>query len=145
MAGRILNRRELRRQSDAAELTRPDGVEDETDTDEEPEEAVSDDEGATEGSDEEGDEAPPKKVKKAPARPRKPRKPKVPPRMRARWGVYDGSMKQLALFDYKDRAGADTKVAELAGRKNGPFFVQLVKEPMPEEAAVPPAVNNASS
>ena len=74
-------------------------------------------------------------------RPRKPRKPKAPPRMRARWGVYDGSMKQLALFDYKDRAGAEAKVVEMAGKKNGPFFVQLVKEPMPEPepAEAPPA------
>jgi hypothetical protein len=56
--------------------------------------------------------------------------------MRARWGVFDGSMKRVAVFDFKDRADADAKVKELlATRKTGTFFVQLVKEPMPEDDA----------
>jgi hypothetical protein len=44
-------------------------------------------------------------------------------------------MKQVAIFDYNQRAAADQKVAELAAKKNGTFFLQLVKEPMPEPAA----------
>ena len=78
---------------------------------------------------------------KAPAaKARKPRKPKAAPRMRARWGVFDASMKQVASFDYKDRVAADAKVTELlATRKTGTFFLQMVKEAMPEDATLAPA------
>jgi len=41
-------------------------------------------------------------------------------------------MKQVALFDYNQRAAADQKVADLVAKKNGIFFLQMVKEPMPE-------------
>ena len=132
MAGRVLNRRELRRQADAADSVARDDLADEADA---PEEAA-DDEGVEEGAD---DEAPPPKAKKAAARPRKPRKSKAAPRLRARWGVFDASMKQVAIFDYKDRAAADAKVLDLlAAKKTGTFFLQLVKEPMPEDAAPAP-------
>jgi hypothetical protein len=122
MAGRILNRRDLRKQADEAEAR----------------ESPQDSEAAdTEGGAD--DESPrparkPAKAKAPAAKPRKPRKPKVAPRMRARWGVFDGSMKQVAIFDYNQRAAADEKAAELAAKKNGTFFLQLVKEPMPESA-----------
>jgi hypothetical protein len=120
MAGRVLNRRELRRQSDQAEQQAPEAS-------------------AAEGADVAATaaEAPVPKSKRAraktPAAPRvrKSRK-KEPPRMRARWGVFDASMKQLAVFDYNQRADADQKVADLSARKNGVFFLQIVKEPMPE-------------
>ena len=129
MAGRTLNRRELRRQSDAAEAASREGAEDEAE--------------ATEGSEEEGDEEAPATKAKAKAKPkasRKARKPKATPRMRARWGVFDSSIKQVAVYDYKDRAAADAKVAALlATRKTGTFFVQMVKEPMAEDAAPAPA------
>jgi hypothetical protein len=141
MAGRTLNRRELRRQSDAAEAASREGDEEEADAVEEDEEEAEEDEEAAEGSEEEDDEKAPAKRKakaKAKAKPkaaRKTRKPKVPPRMRARWGVFDSSMKQVAVFDYKDRPAAEAKVADLlATRKTGTFFLQLVKEPMPEDA-----------
>lgn len=75
-------------------------------------------------------------AEKAPkaAKPKKPRKKKEPPRLCARWAVYDGSMKQVAVFDYSQRDQADQKVAELAAKKNASYFIQLVKEPMPEPA-----------
>jgi hypothetical protein len=149
MAGRILNRRELRRQAEAAET--PAAAEDLDETDEEEEEDDDDEGGDDEGGDEaeasdegdeDDDEKPKKKSKaktktKAKAEPkaRKPRKPKAAPRMRARWGVFDASMKQLAIFDWNQRGEADAKVAELAAKKNGTFFVQIVKEPMAEAAA----------
>jgi hypothetical protein len=107
MAGRVLNRRELRKQNDAATETLP------------AEQKV----------------APAKKVrakKPASAAVRKPRKKKEPTRFRAHWGVFDAGMKRLALFDYNQRAEADLKVADLQAKKNGEFFVQMVKEPMPE-------------
>ena len=127
MAGRILNRRELRRQADEAEARA---------SPQDPEAADGDDEaedtGGAGGAD---DEAPrPAKAKAPAAKARKPRKPKVAPRMRARWGVFDASMKQVAIFDYNQRAAADEKAAELAAKKKGTFFLQLVKEPMPEPA-----------
>lgn len=125
MAGRILNRRELRKQSDAA-----DGV-------------APADEAAPEG--EAVEAAPVKKArtKKAPGEPkapkvpkvakgRKPRAKKAPPRMCARWGVFDGSMKQVAVFDYNQRAAADEKLADLQAKKKGSHFLQLVKEAMAE-------------
>lgn len=80
-------------------------------------------------------EASPKKGKaKAPAAPKakKPRKKKEPPRMCARWGVFDAAMKQVAVFDYNQRAEAETKRAELASKKNAMYFLQIVKEPVPE-------------
>jgi hypothetical protein len=55
--------------------------------------------------------------------------------MRVRWGVFDGSMKQVAIFDYNQRAAADEKAAELAAKKNSAFFLQMVKEPMQEPAS----------
>jgi hypothetical protein len=108
MAGQILDRRELRRQADQAEqLTAVPAT---------PEKTV--------------------KAKKAPAAPKvkKPRKPKVPPRLRARWGVFDGGMKQVAIFDYNQRAAAEEKLADLLVRKKSAHFLQIVKELMPDPA-----------
>ncbi len=154
MAGRILNRRELRRQADAAEAAETPAAAEDLDETEDEEEEDEDEEGgedeavdeaeASDEDDEDDDEDKPKAKKakakpkakvKAEAKPRKPRKPKAAPRMRARWGVFDASMKQLAIFDWNQRAEADAKVVELAAKKNGTFFVQIVKEPMAEAAA----------
>jgi hypothetical protein len=117
VAKRILNRRALREQSDAAE------------------------EQANDEADEEATPAKPAKAAKTAkaAKPKAPAKPrarakKAPVRMVARWGVFDGGMKQLALFPYNQRGAADEKVAELAARKAGTYFLQIVKEPMPEPA-----------
>ena len=124
MAGRILNRRELRKQADQAEQI-------------EQEEPVEQE--AEEGADGEAEAKPRKKARaKAPAV-KKPRKKKEAPRLIARWGVFDASMKQVAIFDYKHRAAADEKVADLIAKKKAIHFVQMVKEPMaepPETAAV---------
>src|SRR4051794_4024811 len=114
MAVRILNRRELRKQSDQAEKT-PKDVAGDTVT-----------------------AAPAKKKSRAKAaapKVRKPRKPKAPPRMRARWGVFDGGMKQVAIFDFNDRAGADEKLAAMLEKKKGSYFLQIVKEEMIEPPA----------
>jgi hypothetical protein len=116
MAGRILNRRALRKQADGIEQS---------------EVVVS--ESALVA-------VPPKKQRraKAPASPKvkKTRAKKAPPRMRARWGVFDAAMKQVAVFDYNQRAAADEKLADLLVKKKGIHFLQIVKEPMPEPAPV---------
>src|SRR5207248_10270252 len=79
---------------------------------------------------------PPKEPSKAKTRAapkvRKPRAKKAPPRLRARWGVFDAGMKQVAIFDYNQRAAADQKLADLLSRKKGIHLLQIVKEPMPE-------------
>ncbi len=54
--------------------------------------------------------------------------------MRARWGVFDAGMKQVAIFDYSQRVAADEKLADLLAKKKGMHFLQIVKEPMPELA-----------
>lgn len=111
MASRILNRRELRKQTDQAEQA---------------EAGVSDPVAIV---------APPKAAarRKAVAAPKvkKPRKPKAPPRMRALWCVYDGGMKEVAMFDYNQRAAAEAKLAALLGKNKGVYFLQIVKQPMP--------------
>ena len=116
MVRRIMNRRVLREQADQAEHA----------------------ETVTEGAAVGVVDVPKEKVKrKAAAAPkiRKPRKVKAPPRLRARWGVFDGSMKQVAIFDYNARAAADEKLASLRATKKGLHFMQIVKELMPEPAA----------
>lgn len=106
MARRILNRRELREQADAVAATTP----------------------AT------APEKPTAKKRAAPAKPRKPRAKKAAVRQRARWGVFDMGMKQIAVFDYNQRAAADQKVADLNARNKGEHFLQIVKDAMPEPA-----------
>src|SRR4051794_38725876 len=114
MAGRTLNRRKLREQADAA--------------------------GAAEGTaavvtaPARKKAAP--KVAKAP-RVRKPRAKKAPTRMFARWGVFDLGMKQVAIFDYNQRAAADAKVLDLNTKKKDGHFLQIVKEPMPDPEPEP--------
>jgi len=115
VAGRILNRRELRKQADQAEQT---------------------DVVAPDGEAEEKPSAKPKKAAKPKVK-RAPRAKKAPPRMRARWGVFDSSMKQVAVFDYNQRAAADEKLAALLARAKGLHFLQIVKEPMPEAEPTP--------
>jgi hypothetical protein len=120
MAGRVLNRRVLREQADQAER-----------------------EAAAEGAPL-LDKALPKggKANKPTApRGRKSRAKKAPARMVARWGVFDGGMKRVAIFDYNQRAAAEEKLADLLGKHKGTYCLQIVKEPMPEPeaAAVPGA------
>src|SRR5438874_361921 len=78
---------------------------------------------------------------KAPAVPRvrKARAKKAPPRMFARWGVFDGGMKQVAIFDYNQPPAAEEKPAQFNTRKKPGHFLQIVKEEMaePEPVAEP--------
>jgi hypothetical protein len=61
--------------------------------------------------------------------------------MRARWGVFDNNMKQVAIFDYRERDAAEAKLTDLLSKKKGTHFLQIVKDAMPEpvvaEALVP--------
>jgi hypothetical protein len=121
MAGKPRNRLELRRQYDAAEP--PDPMEDESD-------AVIED-----GDDDEDGERKPKKKPKA-AKPKakttKAAKPAV--RMRIVWTVVNDAFKPVATFDYNQKDAAETKAAELTAKGKGTYFIQKVKEPMPDNA-----------
>src|SRR5262249_43459619 len=104
MARRVLNRRELRKASDQADQQA-------TAQPAEPAEAP-----AKKGAKTKAAAAP--KVKK-------PRKKKEPPRMCARWGVFDAAMKQVAVFDYNQRDEAVQKMADLKAKKNTVYFLQI--------------------
>ena len=130
MATRTLSRRALRDQNDAAEA-------------------------AADEPDDEGDDAPAPKVKKprakkaTTAKEKKPAKPrvrktatKVPLRTVARWAVCDNAMKRVAVFEYRDRTGADEKLTQIRESKAGTFFIVMVKDaydPPAEVPAEPPA------
>jgi hypothetical protein len=97
MARKIVNRRELRNQADAAA---------------------------------ERGEAKPKKAAAKPKTPRKSRAKKKTGevRLKAFWGVFNQSLKRVALYEYSDRKQADKKAAELNASGKSPHFVKPVKE-----------------
>jgi hypothetical protein len=53
-------------------------------------------------------------------------------RLKAFWGVFNQSMKRVALFEYAERPQADKKAEELSTSQKTPHFVQLVKEAIAE-------------
>lgn len=122
MAGKPLNRLELRRQSDAAEPLDP--MEDES-------------EDLAEDLDEDdAQETRPKKKPKAPAKAKsksvKVAKPAA--RMRIVWTVMNDAFKPIATFEYAQKEAAETKAAEMTARGKGTHFVMKTKEPMPDNA-----------
>lgn len=48
-------------------------------------------------------------------------------RLKAFWGVFNQSLKRVALFEYSERKKAEKKAADLSSGKS-PHFVQPVKE-----------------
>ena len=124
MTKRTLNRRQLRQDAEAAEKLQP----------------TAPAESAAEAAAPKKKAAAPRKAKSPAApRPKRPSKKKEPARMRARWGVFDGGMKQVAVFDYSERGAADQKLADLIAKKGGTYFLQMVKEPMPTPPPAAPA------
>ncbi len=104
MARKVINRKELRAEAEAAE------------------------------------KAPKKKKKKAAAgtvkkkaAPRKSRKKVVAEvRLKAFWGVFNQSLKRVALYEYSQRRQADKRASELTAKQKSPHFVQPVKEVIEE-------------
>ena len=119
MAGKPQNRRELRRQYDAAEPLDP--ME---------EDAVE----AVEVDDEEEEKKP--KKKKAPAKPKAKAVKAVKPsaRMRIVWTVLNDAFKPVGTFDFNQKEAAEARAAELTAKGKGSHFVQKTKEPMPDNA-----------
>src|ERR671923_2998355 len=75
-------------------------------------------------------EAPPKKAAKKPAARKSRSKTAKEVRLKAFWGVFNQSMKRVALFEYAERKQADQKAAELSTSQKTPHFVQLEKVPI---------------
>jgi hypothetical protein len=119
MAGKPQNRRELRRQYDAAEPLDP--ME---------EDAVD----AVDVDDDEEEKKP--KKKKAPAKPKAKAVKAVKPsaRMRIVWTVMNDAFKPVGTFEFNQKEAADARAAELTAKGKGTHFVQKTKEPMPDNA-----------
>jgi hypothetical protein len=148
MGRRILNRKELRADFDAAERSKGDAEEvvdeeseDEDEEEEEEEKEKGDDEeeadtGEAEEGDEDEEEVAKKPKKKKPAKPAKPksrsRAAKVI-RMRLVWGVFNNSNQRVATYDYPQRKDAEAHAAKLMADKKSTHFVQPVKEPIEEK------------
>lgn len=96
---KIVNRKELRREADAAER--------------------------------QGKDAPAAEKKAAPKRKSRAKTVKEV-RLKAFWGVFNQSMKRVAIFEYSERKAADRKAGELTASQKSPHFVQAVKEAIPE-------------
>jgi hypothetical protein len=152
MGRRILNRKELRADFDAAERRKGDDedvVDEEADTeDEEEDEEKSEEEeegeaeGEVEAEDDEDAEAAPKKKKAAKAKaPKAPKvaKPKTRSRaakvvrMRLVWGVFNNSHQCVATYEYPKRKDAESHAAKLTADKKNTHFVQPVKEAIEEK------------
>ena len=104
MARKVLNRKELREEAEAAAKPKR-------------KKAVK----AT------GDAA-----KKKPAKRKSRAKAAKEVRLKAFWGVFNQSMKRVALFEYSQRKQAEKKAAELSTTAKTPHFVQPVKEVLEE-------------
>ncbi|MEN0110051.1 MAG: hypothetical protein AAF805_04960 [Planctomycetota bacterium] len=78
---------------------------------------------------EKAEEASPKKKAKKKAAPRKSRaKAAAEVRLKAFWGVFNHSLKRVALYDYSQKKEAMKKAEELSAKGKQPHFVQPVKE-----------------
>ncbi len=53
-------------------------------------------------------------------------------RLKAFWGVFNQSLRRVALFEYSERKQAEKKAKDLSGSQKTPHFVQLAKEVIEE-------------
>ena len=122
MAGKPLNRLDMRRQREAAEPLDP--------MEDEPDESVEEAE-----EEEVPERKPKKKAKAAPkSKAKSSRAAKPAARMRIVWVVMNDAFKPVATFEFTQKEAADTKAAEMTARGKGTHFVQRTKEAMPEDA-----------
>jgi hypothetical protein len=127
MAKRIVNRRELRAEYEAAEAREQERKKKKGDEEEDLEG------GEEEAAEAEEEEAPKKKKPAAKeAKPKRSRAPKVV-RQRMVWVVCDNSHKQVGeSFPYPRRKDAEDLAARLSAEKKSTYFVQPKKEDMKE-------------
>lgn len=76
-----------------------------------------------------------KVAKKKTAKKRAPRKKKAPveTRLKAYWGVFNQSLKRIALYEHVDRKKAVKRAKELSASGKSPHFVQPVREIVKDE------------
>ena len=74
----------------------------------------------------------PKAAKKAPVKRKSRAKVAKEVRLKAFWGVFNQSLRRIAVFEYSQRPEADKKAADLTESQKSPHFVQLVKEVIEE-------------
>jgi hypothetical protein len=135
MAKRILNRKDLRADYDAAERRKQGEGQDELE--EQDEEEGDEEEAQAEGEEGDEDEEAPKKKK--PAAKAKTTKAKTRSRssrvtrMKVVWGVFNNSNQCVATFDYPRRRDAEDLMAKLTAEKKNTHFIQPVKEPIEEK------------
>ena len=102
MARKLLNRKELREEGDAAERKA----------------------------------AEEKTAKKTPVKKKAKRKSRVKTpkevRLKAFWGVFNQSLRRVAVFEHGERKQAEKKAKDLSESQKTPHFVQLVKEVIEE-------------
>ena len=111
MARKVINRRELREQSDAAEARgEADDAADVT----------------------EGEEGGGKKKKKAATKRKSRAKSAEPARLKLFWGVFNQASKRIAKYDFTQKKQAEAKAAELSTGGKNPHFVAKVKEAVEE-------------
>jgi hypothetical protein len=111
MARKVVNRKELRAEAEAAE-------------------ALGTAAAATDGKAKKA--VKPKAEKKAPAKRKSRAKSQEPERRRLFWGVFNQSLKRVALFDHTQRKAAEAKATELSSSGKSPHFVMKVKEAIAE-------------
>lgn len=85
-----------------------------------------------------GSKAAPKKKKKKAAKRKVTKRTKVKAVVRKRlvWGVFSSSLKEEARFPYDQRKAADEKAVQLATKTKRTYFVQPIKEALPEPVKV---------
>ena len=103
MARKILNRKELREESDAAERQTA-----------------------------KTKKKPAKKAAKKATKRKSRAKVVKEVRLKAFWGVFSQSLTPVVMFEYSERKEADKKAKELSEKKKSPHFVQLVKKVIEE-------------
>jgi len=111
MARRILNRKGLREETEAAER-------------------LEVTEGA-EGAEEPAERKAPAPKKAAPKRKTRAKAGKEV-RLKAFWGVFTQTLTQVSQYEYSEREEADKRAKELTESKKTPHFVQLVKKVIEE-------------
>jgi hypothetical protein len=104
MARKVVNRKELRAEAEAAEALEAAG----------------------------GGKKKAKAEKKAPVKRKSRAKSTEPERRRLFWGVFNQSAKRIALFDFSQRKAAEAKATELTAGGKNQHFVMKVKEAITE-------------
>lgn len=71
-------------------------------------------------------------AKKEPAKRKSRAKSAKEVRLKAFWGVFNQSLKRVALYEFSEKKEADKKAKELTASGKSPHFVQPVKEAVQE-------------